>query len=98
MDDRETERMRTNGGRQAAAAYSARPAWIKDELIALTLKVWQPYYPLPLTENDAVEMLHRVGRLFTVLRTVAARVQPGKDDSYSSSSAAESNRRRKQKE
>ena len=43
------------------------PAWITPELIAQTLDVWQPYYRNRLTEQDAVDILLGVGRLFDAL-------------------------------
>jgi hypothetical protein len=43
------------------------PSWITPELIALTIKVWQPYYASPLSSDDAVTMILGVGRLFGVL-------------------------------
>jgi hypothetical protein len=42
-------------------------AWITPELVALTLKVWQPLYRGRLSRDDAVAMLLAVGRLFSVL-------------------------------
>lgn len=43
------------------------PAWITPELIALTLKTWQPYYDAPLTPDDACAMILAAGQLFAVL-------------------------------
>jgi hypothetical protein len=40
-----------------------RPAWVSDELVDDTIRLWSPRYPEPLTEDDAVEMLLRVGEL-----------------------------------
>jgi hypothetical protein len=49
-------------------ADSARnSAWITPDLVALTLKVWQPLYRGRLSRDDAVAMLLAVGRLFLVL-------------------------------
>jgi hypothetical protein len=45
----------------------ALPAWITPDLIAQTRAVWQPYYPQPLTDDDAVEMLLTVGHLYRAL-------------------------------
>jgi hypothetical protein len=39
------------------------PAWLTEELIDATLKVWQPYYDAPLTREDAIEMILVAGRL-----------------------------------
>lgn len=43
------------------------PAWVTEKLIALTLKVWQPYYDTPLTRHDAITMVLNVGQLFRAL-------------------------------
>lgn len=43
------------------------PAWISEELIRETLRVWQPYYAHPLTVDEAIEMISNVGRLFSDL-------------------------------
>lgn len=50
------------------AADPATPAWITPELIAETIRVWQPYYRDPLAPEDAVVMMQSVGRLLKVLR------------------------------
>jgi hypothetical protein len=56
-----------------AADPSARPraadlpSWVTDDLIRRTLSVWQPYYKMPLTREDAVGMILAVGRLFGAL-------------------------------
>lgn len=44
------------------------PDWITDELLAQTLRVWQPYYATRLTPHDAVEMLVSTEALFNVLK------------------------------
>lgn len=49
------------------------PAWITEELIADTISTWQPYYDEPLTEQDAIEVLVNVGRLFDLLEADHAR-------------------------
>ena len=43
------------------------PAWITSDLVALTLKVWQPHYKEPLSPQDAVTIVLNVGKLFGVL-------------------------------
>ncbi len=43
------------------------PAWISRDLLALTLKVWQPYYKEPLSAQDAVTIVLNVGKLIGVL-------------------------------
>jgi hypothetical protein len=44
------------------------PAWITPELVALTMRVWQPYYADAITAEVAITMVQNVGRLFGVLR------------------------------
>lgn len=43
------------------------PDWATAELIAKTIEVWQPYYPDPLTDDDALAIIQSVGRLIDVL-------------------------------
>jgi hypothetical protein len=43
------------------------PDWISMDLVHETVRVWQPYYPTPLSMDDAVAILRRVGHLFSVL-------------------------------
>ncbi len=43
------------------------PAWISEELIQVTLRVWQPYYSVHLSVEDAIAMIRNVGHLFDVL-------------------------------
>ncbi len=43
------------------------PAWITEDLISRTLKVWGPRYGWKLTREDAIAMLLNVGRLFGAL-------------------------------
>jgi hypothetical protein len=44
------------------------PTWITPELVALTIRVWQPYYAEVITPEVAITMVQGVGRLFSVLR------------------------------
>jgi hypothetical protein len=44
------------------------PDWITPELVALTIRVWQPYYADEITPEVAITMVLNVGRLFSVLR------------------------------
>jgi hypothetical protein len=37
------------------------------DLIRETVRVWQPYYSTPISLDDAVTILSRVGQLFSVL-------------------------------
>lgn len=43
------------------------PTWVTEELIALTLKTWQPFYSQQLIESDALEMIMGVDQLFGVV-------------------------------
>lgn len=43
------------------------PAWITPELIADTLKVWQPFYANQLTSADALQILLTTAHLFETL-------------------------------
>ncbi|MCA9243660.1 MAG: hypothetical protein KDA32_06900 [Phycisphaerales bacterium] len=43
--------------RPTARLEPGLPAWITPELIAETIRVWQPYYAAPLSAVDAVEIL-----------------------------------------
>ncbi len=43
------------------------PFWVTPTLIAATKQVWQPYYTRPLTEEEAIQILLSVGRLFGAL-------------------------------
>jgi hypothetical protein len=43
------------------------PDWVTAELIEHTIRVWQPYYSVPLTPSEAVEIIGNVSRLFRVL-------------------------------
>ena len=58
--------------RPAGLVPPGSPAWITDELIEMTLNVWQRFYAVPLTVEDAVEMLMRVSNLVRVLHPDAA--------------------------
>ena len=43
------------------------PTWVTTELVEHTIRVWQPYYSVPLTPSEAVEIIGNVSRLFRVL-------------------------------
>ena len=49
------------------AVPAGAPTWVTPELIAKTLKTWQPYYAEPLTPEDALVMILRVSSLFDLL-------------------------------
>jgi hypothetical protein len=54
------------GGR-AELLPPGTPPWITMDLIRETVRVWQPYYSTPISLDDAVTILSRVGQLFSVL-------------------------------
>jgi len=58
---------RTQVADRGARSARREPDWITDELIADTISTWQPYYEATLTEQDAIEMLVNVGRLYDLL-------------------------------
>jgi hypothetical protein len=43
------------------------PPWVTEEMIADTIRVWQPHYKEQLTEEDALEMLLNIVHLFDAL-------------------------------
>jgi hypothetical protein len=43
------------------------PSWISAQLIAETIRVWQPYYAETLTPIDALDMILNVSRLVDVI-------------------------------
>ena len=49
------------------AVPAGAPRWVTPELLADTLRVWQPYYG-ELTSQDALTIIMNVGNLFDVLR------------------------------
>jgi len=52
----------------ALAVPAGAPRWVTPELLADTLRVWQPYYG-NLTSPDALSIITNVGNLFDVLRS-----------------------------
>lgn len=64
--ERETSQNSPRGPR-AEALPAGTPAWITLPLVRRTIEVWQPHYETPLTLDEAVRILSRVGRLFGVL-------------------------------
>ena len=44
------------------------PAWVTDDWIDETIRVWQPYYKDPSTIHDAAEIIMNWDRLLGVLR------------------------------
>ena len=45
--------------------------WIKPQLLADTIRVWQPYYEARLTEADAVAIVSAVTGLLDALEEAA---------------------------
>lgn len=43
------------------------PEWVTPQLLAQTLRVWQPYYDEPLTEADALAIVCNVAGLLDAL-------------------------------
>ncbi len=71
--------------RQTVVVPPGTPQWITAEMIANTLRVWQPYYEEPLTELDAVEMMHNVAELGDILGWTKAADRAGVAPEESSS-------------
>jgi hypothetical protein len=46
------------------------PDWITGELLAETIRVWQPDYEKTLTTEDALEILLNVGNLLDILEEI----------------------------
>jgi hypothetical protein len=63
MTERPTTHLENTDRAGSRPGSSDRPPWISDDLIALTLKVWQPFYRVQLTIQDAVGMIVDAGRL-----------------------------------
>lgn len=51
----------------ASTMPAGMPSWITAELVQLTIKVWQPFYRVQLTIEEAVQIILNAGRLFGVL-------------------------------
>lgn len=51
----------------SVAVPAGAPRWVTPELLADTIRVWQPYYG-GLTPLDALNMIVNVSNLFDVLR------------------------------
>lgn len=61
--------MRPRKGREPDAPRTvpaSAPKWVTQELLDQTLRVWQKYYHEPLTSQDALDMIARVGQLHEV--------------------------------
>ena len=51
----------------SVAVPAGAPRWVTPELLADTLRVWQPYYGA-LTPQDGLSIILNVSNLFDVLR------------------------------
>lgn len=49
-----------------------RPAWISDELLEKTVRVWTRLMGKPISIADAIEILKRTGRLIDAIKNVPA--------------------------
>jgi len=49
------------------AIPAGTPTWVTPELIARTIRVWQPYYREPLKPEDALAMILGVTELNKVI-------------------------------
>ncbi len=54
-------------GFDCAPLPAATPPWITPELVEHTLRVWQPRCTEPLSIDEAIAMILRIGRLSDVL-------------------------------
>ena len=45
-------------------------AWMTDELIAETRRVWSPHYGRVISEDEAIEILHNVKRFVELLWSI----------------------------
>jgi hypothetical protein len=64
----------TNG--QASGVPPGAPAWVTADLIAETIRVWQPGYNEPITADEALGILLRVGQLFSDVNSVSKEEYP----------------------
>jgi hypothetical protein len=55
-------------GPDAVPVPAGAPRWVTPELLADTLRVWQPYYG-NLTPQDGLSIILNVSSLFDVLRS-----------------------------
>jgi len=75
MTEHRDERRKTPGSVSApnASSDNAVASWITDELMELTRTVWQPFYPVLLTDDEVRAMLTSVGHL---CRALSSRAKP----------------------
>jgi hypothetical protein len=54
-------------GARLSIVPAGTPDWITAELIEKTIHVWQPYYAVLLSPEEAVTIIQSVGRLYQAL-------------------------------
>ena len=62
---------------QAAPRGLEHPAWVTQDLIQTTLRVWQPYYDAALSRQDAIAIILAASQLVDAL-PVARGVEAGR--------------------
>ena len=53
--------------RRVQPTTESAPAWVTQELIEQTIRVFQPIYG-PLTTADAIEIIYNAGRLIEIVQ------------------------------
>lgn len=69
MPRRPTQPPKAEPAAEDVRVPSGAPSWVTPELLAHTLRVWQPFYANPLTPEDALAMIQAAGGLIEVLST-----------------------------
>ena len=85
-DDRSVQR--GDATRRGRRKRLNAPTWITDDLVACTLKTWQPFYSKQLTRSDAIEMLLAAGNLIDYLEPSDEQAIPGTGPSLKSRAGA----------
>lgn len=57
-----------NVSRESTRVPPGAPRWVTPDLIAATIRTWQPYYKKPLTKDDALAMILNVARLLDAVQ------------------------------
>lgn len=60
-------RRRVSDAPRSITVPAGAPAWVTPELLAHTLRVWQPHYRELLTEWEALDMLLNAAQLVRLL-------------------------------
>jgi hypothetical protein len=63
----QTREQRADAGAPVASLPAATPGWITPDLVAYTIRVWQPRYPSTLSTEDAIDIISGAARLLRVL-------------------------------